>query len=144
MSTKTRNDTDRLRAFNEEVLRAAYVSLFWAVVTERRKHGTFTLQSIAEKLNIDKSGVSRWFSGDPPNWELNTIAAVADALGIELQEPTAIDRATGVIFTPSGVQQGSADSDTTSTDSVPPPRRVTKTPQVRMSGSSRPPQTSTA
>jgi hypothetical protein len=109
---------ERLRAYSEEMLRASYASLFWAIITERRKKaGGFTLQSLADELNIDKSGVSRWFAGDAPNWELNTVADIADALGVDLQPPVAIDRQTGVVYTASGIQSGSrAATDATSTE----------------------------
>jgi hypothetical protein len=46
--------------------------------------------------------VSRWFKGDP-NWTVNTIANIANALNVDL-EIKARDRKTGVIYTPSGVQ----------------------------------------
>ena len=102
----TTNDTNaqRSRGFSEEMLRASYVSLFWGVIAERRRRGVFTLQSLADALGIDKSGVSRWFSGDAPNWELNTVADIAEVLGVDLQAPTAVERSTGHVFTPAGVQ----------------------------------------
>ena len=58
-------------------------------------------------LGANKGEVSRWFNGDP-NWTINTIAAIADALNVEIRIQ-AIDRVTGVVFTPAGIQKPSRD-----------------------------------
>jgi hypothetical protein len=76
------------------------VSLFWAVIKERRKSGKYTLQSVADAAGVDKAKVSKDFSGTP-NWKSNTIVDYAGALGVDL-EIRARDRTTGAIITPSG------------------------------------------
>lgn len=86
--------------FDRGMLRAAIASLFWAVISDRRKHG-YKLRDLADALGCDKSQVSRWFSNDPPNWQVDTIADIAAALDVELRIE-AIERKTGQRFTASG------------------------------------------
>lgn len=88
------------RALEQSMLRSALVSVFWAVITVRKSAGGFTLKELAERLSIDKSAVSRWFSGEP-NWELNTVADIADALEVDLIIE-AVDRRSGRRFSPAG------------------------------------------
>jgi transcriptional regulator with XRE-family HTH domain len=103
MSMKTHDaNTDRLREYDNLMLRSAFVSLFWSVIKERRKTRKLTLQQIAEGLGTNKSAVSRWFSNDPPNWRLSTISDMANHLDIDLRIE-AHDRATGAVYRPSGV-----------------------------------------
>jgi hypothetical protein len=103
MSIKSRRDDPKyLSAFDRGMLRSAFVSLFWGVIVERRKRGGFTLQGLAKLLGANKGEVSRWFSTQP-NWTLNTIANIASALDLDLQI-RAVERSTGIIFTPSGVE----------------------------------------
>lgn len=105
---KTRKtDPKFVRSYVRGMLRSAFVSLFWAVITERRKKG-FTFLALAKLLGTNKGEVSRWFNGDP-NWTINTIASIADALNVEVRIQ-AVDRDTGVIFTPIGVLQSSVSS----------------------------------
>ena len=105
MSTNHRTDARRLAEYDRDMFRSTFVSMFWTAIAERRKRGKFTLQSLAEKLGIDKSAVSRWFSGDePPNWTVDTIADVAGALDLELKVE-AKERATGRVITAVGVQE---------------------------------------
>jgi transcriptional regulator with XRE-family HTH domain len=103
MSIRTKSSPKFTRAYERGLLRAAFVSLFWAVIMERKKRENFTFQSLAKMLGTNKGEVSRWFSGSP-NWTINTIAAIAHALGLDLQI-TARERATGAIFTPAGLQE---------------------------------------
>jgi transcriptional regulator with XRE-family HTH domain len=103
MSINRKSEQKRLIEYDRDFLRSTFVGIFWSAITERRKHGKFTLQSIADKLNINKSAISRWFSGEPPNWESDTISDVAGALNLELQIQ-ARDRVTGQVFTASGAQ----------------------------------------
>lgn len=84
------------------MLRSAFVSLFWGIIMERKKRGSFTLQSLAKILGTNKGEVSRWFNGDP-NWTINTIANLANALDVDIKIQ-ATDRNTGAIFTPAGIQ----------------------------------------
>lgn len=101
MSTK-RTDPKFESAYKRATLRAAFVSLFWAVISERKKRGGFTLQALAKAIGSTKHEVSRWFNGDP-NWTINTVANIAHALDLELTIQ-ARERTTGLIFTPAGVQ----------------------------------------
>jgi hypothetical protein len=103
MSTNRKSEKQRLIEYDRDMLRSTFVSIFWAAITERRKHGKFTLQSLADILGIGKWAVSRWFSGDPPNWTIDTISDVAGALNLDLKVE-AIDRATGMVIRPSGIQ----------------------------------------
>jgi len=92
-----------MREYDRAMMRSAFVSLFWSVVSERRKRG-FKLQDLAKALSKDKSTVSRWFSGQPdaqPNWTLNTVSDIANALDLDLHIE-AQDRITKVTYTPSG------------------------------------------
>ena len=71
------------RAYHRAMLRSAFVSIFWAVISDRKKHG-LTLVSLAKAIGSSKHEVSRWFNGDP-NWTVNTIAAIAHALKLTLR-----------------------------------------------------------
>lgn len=103
MWTKSPKSKDALLiGYDREMLRSAFVSLFWAVICYKKSHGGFALKTLADKLGINKSSPSRWFSGERPNWEVNTISDIAGALDVEI-EIRARDRKTGVIFTPHGV-----------------------------------------
>ena|SRR6267378_6187569 len=104
MSTKKtrKSDPKFLRAYDRGMLRSAFVSLFWAVITERRKKGTYTLVQLAKQLGANKAEVSRWFKGEP-NWTLGTIANIANALDVDLRVQ-AIERSSGQVFTPAGIQ----------------------------------------
>jgi hypothetical protein len=97
-----------VREYDRLMLRSSFVSLFWAVIKERKRHGKFTLRSIADAIGRDKSTVSRWFSNDQPNWELDTISDLAWALDLNL-EVTARARDTGTIFASTGPIAGSSD-----------------------------------
>jgi transcriptional regulator with XRE-family HTH domain len=100
MPTKS-TDPKYVQKYDRLMLRSAFVSLFWAVISERRRQGKLKLQSIADALGINKSTVSRWFSSEQPNWEVDTISDIAGALNLEV-EIYARDRATGKIFAPTG------------------------------------------
>jgi len=104
------------------MLRSAFVSLFWSVILHKRQSGKFTLQSLADALSRSKSVVSRWFSPELPNWEVDTIADIADALNLDL-EIRAKERTTNLMFGPSGAithlhgsQGGSANMITTTSE----------------------------
>jgi transcriptional regulator with XRE-family HTH domain len=79
------------------MLKSAFVSLFWSVISDRKKKGG-SMKDLACKLEINKSSISRWFSGKNPNWELSTVADIADALDLDLRIE-AVDRSTGHVFT---------------------------------------------
>lgn len=110
------------REYERGMFRSGLVSLFWAVISERKKGPSgFTLQSLADKLGVNKGQVSRWFNG-LPNWEANTVADISDALEVDLQF-IARDRRDGRIYSASGVHAP------TSTASVPLPGGVTNAGQ---------------
>ena len=97
MSTKN----DKLvKEYQREMLRSAFASLFWSVISKKKKQGG-SMKDVADKLSINKSVVSRWFSGRSPNWEINTIADLADALDLDMRIE-AIDRNTGHVFSCNG------------------------------------------
>jgi DNA-binding phage protein len=115
MSTGTREDDPKyLKAYDQGLLRSAFVSLFWGVIMERRKNGSFTMLSLAKKLGANKGEVSRWFSTQP-NWTINTISNIANALDLDI-EVRAVDRNTGIVYTPSGVEHPSHQSFATPTN----------------------------
>jgi transcriptional regulator with XRE-family HTH domain len=101
-----KSDPKFIRAFERGILRSAFVSLFWSIIQERKKSGTFTLQALAKSLSTNKAEVSRWFKGDP-NWTVNTIAGIANALDVDIKIE-AVDRSTKAVFTPAGLQESSA------------------------------------
>jgi transcriptional regulator with XRE-family HTH domain len=99
---KPKSSKERLREYDRLMLRSSFVSLFWAAITERRRHARFTLQSLATAIGVGKSLVSRWFSNEQPNWELNTISDIAGALDLDIRVQ-AVHRATGMVFAPNGI-----------------------------------------
>jgi transcriptional regulator with XRE-family HTH domain len=86
--------------FARAMLRAAITSLVWVVFSERRKKNGLTFAALAEALQVNKSAISRWFNSSP-NWTVNTIADLANALDVDI-EIRARDRRSGAIYTPSG------------------------------------------
>ena len=96
--TSTHSDFDV--QYGRLVNRSMFQSLVWAVISERKRNGGFSLQQLADALDIDKSNVTRWFKS-PPNWTLDKVYDIATALGVEL-DIQARERATGKVFTPTG------------------------------------------
>lgn len=88
------------RAYYRAMLRSAFVSIFWAVISDRKKQG-LTLIALAKAIGSSKHEVSRWFKGDP-NWTINTIASIAHALKLTLRIQ-AVDEH-GRVYGPSGLQ----------------------------------------
>jgi transcriptional regulator with XRE-family HTH domain len=88
------------KAYYRAMLRSAFMSMFWAVISDRKRQG-LTLISLAKAIGSSKHEVSRWFNGDP-NWTINTIAAIAHALKLKLVVQ-AIDEH-GNIYGSSGIQ----------------------------------------
>src|SRR3954454_16538055 len=86
------------------MLRSSFQSLFWNVLLARKQQSKFTLSSLADRLGINKSYLSRSFS-NPPNWQIDKISDMADALDVELIIQ-ARDKATGALYTPSGIVNG--------------------------------------
>lgn len=93
----------RLRAYDREMLRAAFVSLLWPAYERKREREGITLTALADALGIDKSAVSRWFA-TRPNWIIDTIADVARCLDLDLAIE-ARDRVTVRVYTPAGAKQ---------------------------------------
>jgi transcriptional regulator with XRE-family HTH domain len=94
------------KAYYRAAIRSLFVSLFWVIIKERKKQsGGFTFQALAKAVGSTKHEISRWFNSQP-NWTLNTIANLAYALDVELIIQ-ARQRATGVIYTPAGIQASS-------------------------------------
>ena len=71
---------------------------------EKRKHGKYPLSELAKALGRNKGEVSRWFSGNAPNWTVGTIAEVAYALDLQIRIE-AVDRPTGMVLTESGPKE---------------------------------------
>ncbi|MDA9493324.1 hypothetical protein XI08_30530 [Bradyrhizobium sp. CCBAU 11361] len=109
-------------SFDRAMLRSTVVSLFWGILSERKRSGDLTLQAFAKKVGTSKHEVSRWFGKGDPNWTLNTIASIANALDVELRIE-AIDNS-GRIFKASGIS--SEPTAKTEAISVPPAVRITK------------------
>jgi|ERR1700674_2722171 len=98
-----RSDAKYRRALERGMLRSRFVSLFWNVITQRRKEGVFTFQALAKAIGSNKGEVSRWFNGDP-NWTVNTIARLTDALEVDLELQARDRRNKSLVFTPVGIQ----------------------------------------
>jgi DNA-binding phage protein len=98
-----RSDPKFVQSYERGMLRSAFKSLFWAIISEKKKREAgFTMMKLARDVSTSKHEVSRWFNGDP-NWTINTIANLASALNVDV-EIRAIDRRTGAVFLPSGMQ----------------------------------------
>lgn len=95
----------RLAAYRRGMLRSAFVSLFWNILQYKKRTEQLTQKDLAERIGIHKSNPSKWFSGDRPNWSVDTIADISAALGVTL-DIRAIDKATGVSFNVSGIEVG--------------------------------------
>jgi transcriptional regulator with XRE-family HTH domain len=95
--------TNVQRQYDRMMLRSAFQSMFWGVLLARKQEMGLTLKGLADKLGIDKSYVSRSFSS-PPNWQIDKLADMADALDVEI-EIAARDVKTGKVYTPVGVRE---------------------------------------
>jgi DNA-binding phage protein len=118
------NDPKFERAYYRAMLRSAFLSMFWAVISERKKSG-LTLMSFAKAVGSSKHEVSRWFNGDP-NWTINTIAAIAHALKLRLQIQ-AIDEH-GNVYGSSGPQSAPTKTPIATSGGAPKPVNVTRKP----------------
>lgn len=104
MPTIKKSPRDKLLTeYDRGMVRSAFVSLFWSIVCHKKERHGFTLKTLADKIGINKSSPSRWFSGGRPNWSLNTISDIANALDVDLSIE-ARDRKTGMVFTPVGIK----------------------------------------
>lgn len=124
MSMSKNTDPKFQVSYDRAMLRSSFLSLFWGIISERKKHGGFTFKEFAKKIGSTKHEVSRWFNGDP-NWTINTIASIAHALDVELRIE-AVDRSNRV-FKPSGLQAyAPAKAQTGVEYAAVPPVRVTR------------------
>jgi transcriptional regulator with XRE-family HTH domain len=91
------------QTFGRISLRSEFQSLFWNVLLARKRQGKFTLKALADKLGINKSYVSRSFSS-PPNWQIDKIYDMADALEVDLIVEARDRKNARVIYTASGIR----------------------------------------
>jgi hypothetical protein len=96
--------TDNNRLYDRQILRAAFQSLFWNIVMSRKQQTKFTLKALADAIGTNKSYVSRSFTA-PPNWQIDKLADIADALDVDLVVEARDRKERGVIYTPSGVRR---------------------------------------
>lgn len=104
MSTKrgTKAQKRREREYDRQMMRSAFQSLFLGVIQDKKKDG-YQLQQLAADTDNLKSTVSRWFSPNTlPNWQIDTVSDICDALGLKL-ELKATDMASGAVYSPQGV-----------------------------------------
>ncbi len=101
--TSTADTDEAMREFDREMLRAEFLSLFWAVIEHRKLQGTYRLADLANQLGVHKSVITRWFSKEPKNWTIDTIADIANALDVELIL-RGRDRKDGTRYTPAGAE----------------------------------------
>jgi transcriptional regulator with XRE-family HTH domain len=96
---KRRSKDISLRQYDEQMFSSSIVGLFWNILS----HRGMTLTQLAELVGVNKSQTSRWFNDEKPNFESNSMVAIADALGVDL-ELYARDRKTGRRFAPYGIE----------------------------------------
>ncbi len=94
------NEEQYEREYRRQMTRSGFQSLFWHVLLTRKKEFGLTLKGLADRLGINKSYMSRSFS-TPPNWQIDKLSDMADALEVDLIIE-ARDRRTGRVYTPSG------------------------------------------
>jgi transcriptional regulator with XRE-family HTH domain len=103
----SKTDPKFVRAYERAILRTAFVSLFRSIIAERkRRDKSFTLQGLAKKIGTNKAEVSRWFKGEP-NWTINTISTLANALNVDLEIKARDRLVQGATYTPAGIQTSS-------------------------------------
>jgi hypothetical protein len=125
LTNRSKTDDPKFeKAYYRAMLRSAFLSMFWAVISDRKKQG-LTLVSLAKAIGSSKHEVSRWFNEDP-NWTINTIAAIAHALKLTLHFQ-AVDEQ-GNVYGSSGLQYSPAKNSIASSGVVPKPVTVTRTP----------------
>jgi hypothetical protein len=79
-----RTQKSRERTHDRQMLRALFQSAFMSVIQTRKAREGYQLKQLAEDTQNLKSTVSRWFSSNPPNWQIDTMADIADALDLEV------------------------------------------------------------
>ena len=97
----TSTDEKFVRTYARLMLRSTFVSLFGNGLQQRRKQiPSFGLSALARLAGKDKSTLSRDFAGTP-NWRLDTVSDLAQALNMELRIE-AIDKTNGAIVSATG------------------------------------------
>ena len=97
---KQKDNRQRLVDYDRAMLRSAILSVFWAAISHRKSNEKYTFQELADRLGVNKSVISKWFSDDP-NWKTNTMADIAGALNLDIQM-FARDTRNGNLFCSSG------------------------------------------
>lgn len=92
------------RVYERQMLRSAFQSLFWNVILTRKREDGFNFKALADKLGINKSYISRSFSS-PPNWQIDKLADMADALGVDLVVEARDRENPRVVYTASGTRR---------------------------------------
>lgn len=82
------------------MLRSAFVSAFWAVIANKKNTEKFTFSMLADRMQIGKATISRWFSGYP-NWTIDTVSDIANALDADVRIQVVPRDGSGV-FEPTG------------------------------------------
>lgn len=103
MNSVEENQKNIEKKFQRMMLRAEFVSLIWNAFSFRAEAEGLTKTRFAEKIGINKSAISRWFSFSRPNWRIDTISDISRSLGMEL-EIRLRDPKSGMVFTPTGIQ----------------------------------------
>ncbi len=119
------NDPKFEQAYYRAMVRSAFLSMFWAVISERKKSG-LTLISLAKAIGSSKHEVSRWFKGDP-NWTINTIASIAHALKLTLRVQVVDEH--GNVYGASGIQSAQAKTPIATSGVAVKPVNVTRIPE---------------
>ena len=92
------------RVYERQMLRSAFQSLFWNVILTRKREDGFNFKALADRLGINKSYISRSFSS-PPNWQIDKLADMADALGVDLIVEARDRENPRVVYSASGVRR---------------------------------------
>lgn len=91
------------REFAAELLEHAFFGAFYTAIATRKREESLTRKQLASRMGREKTGVSKLLSG-PRNWQLSTIADLAEALGLRV-EFSLVDRHLPIRhFTAVGVQ----------------------------------------
>lgn len=98
---KRKFGTDRLGDYDRLMLRSAFVSLFWGAMQDQNR----PLKFLSKELKVDKSAISRWFSSNPPNWQIDTISDLARALDLEITITAKPRDGSSKMYTSAGVQE---------------------------------------
>jgi len=90
------------REFTTEILEASFFGAFMLAVDVRKKEEGLTQATLAQRTGREKTGMSKLLSG-PRNWQISTIAALAEALDLRLEFVLVDERDPHRRFTPTGI-----------------------------------------